>query len=331
MADFKLSEEDIAHFLKHGWIKIPSCFDRGAADKVTATLWHRLGITEDKSTWYGPELQQYLKAGRINMPSNNKFPAKEFAPKAWAGICQLLGGEEHISPEHETWNDGLIVNFGTPEMEGKDVPPQDLKVWHVDGDFFIHYLDSPEQGLLVIPLFTNIRPGGGGTYICPAAIKNIAQHLYNNPDGVSPRFTPRNDPDFAAGQESSLTWFNDLAASMPDDAFVEVTGEIGDVYLLHPLMLHCASNNKLRELRIITNPPVSLQEPFRLQRDDGAYTAVEQKTLNEIGMPQGVGNWKITHSRERVIPARLKLQAEMREKEQQRLKLESQPQVAVHG
>ena len=48
-------------------------------------------------------------------------------------------------------------------------------------------------------------------------------------------------------------------------------------------MLHSASNNKLREVRIITNPPVSLKEPFELQRDDGAYSIVEKKTLRETG------------------------------------------------
>ena len=76
---------------------------------------------------------------------------------------------------------------------------------------------------------------------------------------------------------------------------------------------------------------MSLREPFRLQRDDGAYTTVEQKTLNEIGMPQGVGEWKITRPRERVIPARLRMQAEMRRKEQERLQVESQPRVAVNA
>ena len=125
----------------------------------------------------------------------------------------------------------------------------------MDGDFFVHYLDSPEQALLVIPLWTDIVAGGGGTYICPGAIPTVAKHLYENPEGVSPRMTPRaQNPEFV--QEQGLKWFNDLAASMPDEAFVEATGVVGDVYLLHPLMLHSASNNQLRKVRVITNPPV---------------------------------------------------------------------------
>jgi hypothetical protein len=42
-----------------------------------------------------------------------------------------------------------------------------------------------------------------------------------------------------------------------DESFFEVTGEVGDVFLLHPFMLHSASKNILRDVRVITNPPVS--------------------------------------------------------------------------
>lgn len=43
--------------------------------------------------------------------------------------------------------------------------PRDLDVWHVDGDFFVYFLDSREQGLLVIPLFTETREHAGGTMV----------------------------------------------------------------------------------------------------------------------------------------------------------------------
>jgi len=44
------------------------------------------------------------------------------------------------------------------------------------------------------------------------------------------------------------------------DKFVEATGEAGDVYLLHPYILHAKSQNVLRLPRIITNPPLTLAE-----------------------------------------------------------------------
>jgi len=41
----------------------------------------------------------------------------------------------------------------------------------------VHFLDSPEQALLVIPLWSDIESKGGGTAICPDGIKHIAKHL----------------------------------------------------------------------------------------------------------------------------------------------------------
>lgn len=304
----QLTQEDVDHFMQHGWVKIEGCFTSKDADRMTDKLWTRLGMSpEDKSTWH---------TERINMPKHNEYQASEFAPKAWAAICDLVG-EDRVADYNRTWNDGLIVNLGTEHGAGKDVHGSELTNWHVDGDFFVHFLDSPEQGLLVTPLFTDIVAGGGGTFICPAAIPKIAQHLHDHPEGVSPRMTPRGAEGFA--EEPGLKWYCDLAKSVPRDAFVEMTGKLGDVYLMHPLMLHSASNNKLRNLRIITNPPVSLNEPFDFNREDERqYSLVEKKTLAALGKER-LPEWKVQGSRDRIVPARLKAQQAMMEQELRRL------------
>ncbi|KAL2128858.1 hypothetical protein VTI74DRAFT_8563 [Chaetomium olivicolor] len=301
-----LTPEEKEHFLTHGWIKIPNAFTKAQADTITANVWTRLGYDpNDKSTW---------TRLRTNMPHHNTFDASVFAPRAWAAICELCGGEDRIDPASKEWRDGLIVNLGAEEHEGKPVPPQELPEWHVDGDFFVHYLDSGEQGLLVTPLFTDIVSGGGATYICPEAIPKVARHLYEHPEGVSPRFTPRGQPGFK--EEKDLAWFCGVAKSCEN--FVEATGSVGDVYLMHPLMLHAPSSNPLRRVRIITNPPVFLKEPHNFDREDGNYSLVEQVTLRALGRERLEG-WKITHPREAVVPERLKAQAKMFEEEKRRL------------
>jgi hypothetical protein len=188
----------------------------------------------------------------------------------------------------------------------------------VDGDFFVHYLDSPEQALLVVPLWSDIVPNGGGTIICPAGIPIIAKHLYDHPEGVSPRMVSRHDNPTFASEGSDLSFYINIAKQMPDEAFVEVTGEVGDVYLLHPLMLHSASNNTLRKVRVITNPPVSVKEPFNFNRADGRYSVVEQKTLNALGQ-ENLEGWKITAERQRLVPDSAKVKAEMKRLEEERL------------
>ncbi|KAL2259154.1 hypothetical protein VTK26DRAFT_7263 [Humicola hyalothermophila] len=301
-----LTPEEKEHFLTHGWVRIRGAFTKEQAELVTQNVWTRLGMSPtDQSTW---------TRLRTNMPGLRSFDASVLAPRAWAAICELCGGEDRVTPESKMWRDSLIVNLGAAEHEGKPVPPQDLPEWHVDGDFFVHYLDSPEQGLLVTPLFTDILPQGGGTMICPEAIPKIARYLHDHPEGVSPRMTPRGQEGFT--EEKDLKFFCDVAKSCSN--FVEATGELGDVYLMHPLMLHAPSSNALRKVRIITNPPVSLKEPFCFDREDGNYSLVEQVTLRALGKER-LSGWKIAGPRERVVPERVKIQERMKVEELRRL------------
>jgi hypothetical protein len=91
-----------------------------------------------------------------------------------------------------------------------------------------------------------------------------------------------------------------------DESIHEVTGEVGDVFILHPFMLHSSSRNLLRLPRVITNPLVMLKEPFNYNRaDPSGYSLVEQKTLRELGRPDGLPEWKTTGPRGRVVPLRV--------------------------
>ena len=164
-----LTREQVEHFMQYGYLKLKGVFSREKAAEWTKDVWVRLGFDpNDKSTW---------TQAKTNMPHHKWEKAQTFAPEAWSAMCELLGGEERVDPNSARWTDGLIVNLGSPEWEGKWPHPADLDNWHVDGDFFMHFLDSPEQGLLVIPVFTDIVEHGGGTMVCPDGIGHIARHL----------------------------------------------------------------------------------------------------------------------------------------------------------
>ncbi|KAI0397760.1 hypothetical protein F5Y17DRAFT_290840 [Xylariaceae sp. FL0594] len=314
-----LTDAEKEFFLKNGYLKLTNCFTREQAAEVCEGVWTRLGMSPtDKTTW---------TRERTNMPSHRTFDASVFAPKAWAAICELCGGEDRVAPKSKNWLDSLIVNLGTPEREGRPLHPRELPGWHVDGDFFVHYLDSPEQALLVTPLFTDILPGGGGTVICPPGIDFIANWLFKHPQGVCPYMRPRGTEDFK--KVRNLEWYRSLLKDLPDDAFVEATGNVGDVYLMHPLMMHSASDNALRRVRIITNPPVSLKEPHCFDREDGRYSLVEQKTIRCVGGEEKLKGWKITGPREGVIPERVKIQQAMKQEELKRLEEQGKSTVAV--
>jgi hypothetical protein len=207
---------------------------------------------------------------------------RDFCPKAWSAICELCGGEDRIDTgssktpglddatqeiSQSVINDGFIVNVGSAvdaarwkkaatqgTVQGEHhltraqenlLDPHDRNNWHVDGDFFHHFLDSREQGLLPIVLFGDINIGGGGTMICPDAIPTMAAHLYAHPEGVMPDMTD------IEGREKPYKEFNhgfyDAAVKkVQKEKFKTATGKAGDIYLLHPLMVHSAAPNYLR-------------------------------------------------------------------------------------
>lgn len=115
--------------------------------------------------------------------------------------------------------------------------------------------------------------------------------------------------------------FIEVVKGCDDASFHEMTGKVGDVILLHPLMLHSASKNGRRNIRIITNPPVSLKQPFEFDRQDPSqYSLVELKTIQDLGGFDQLKGWKITGERKPVIPERLKIQMAWMEEEARRLR-----------
>ncbi|KAJ5604632.1 hypothetical protein N7510_009786 [Penicillium lagena] len=321
---YTLSEEQKQHWLKHGFIKIPQCFTREAAAEFTSSVWTRLGVSPtDKSTW----VQE-----KVNMPGHTMISVEDFAPKAWHAICELVGGADRIADWCKDWKDGWIVNMGKPEYSPEDdLDPRSLDNWHNDGDWFIHFLDSPEQALLVIPLFSDIKSKGGGTMICTDGIGLVADHLYNHPEGTWPSLTSRNVPNTVPKETHCWKRWGSSSTYTNDESFHEATGEVGDVFLLHPFMLHSASRNLRRDIRIITNPPVALKEPFNFNRADGQYSLVEQKTLRDLGKPKGLPEWKITGPRELISPNRIEIQSKMAREELERVEKSGEPITKLAG
>lgn len=120
----------------------------------------------------------------INMFFYFDFDLFIFVFKVWVVICEICGGEDCIDLVFKYWKDFFIVNFGILEGENKFVFFENFFEWYVDGDFFVYYFDSREQGLFVIFLFIDIEYYGGGIYICFFVIFKIVKYLYENLVGV---------------------------------------------------------------------------------------------------------------------------------------------------
>ena len=286
----EFNAEQIDHFLVNGYVRLTGCFGRERADEWRALAFGRLGYDPgDPATWEEP---------RVHLPRMNTVDVSEFAPRAWAGMCDLMGGADRIK-QPVTWADGFICNFNVRADEPWQPPSADVPGWHKDGDWFKHFLDSPEQGLLTIVIWSDILPQSGGTFVAPDSVGHIARQLAQFPEG----------------QYNRDAQFGKLTSQCRQ--FEEITGEVGDVILIHPYMLHAASSNPSGRARFITNPAVSLNDPMCFDRPDGDYSLVEQAVLNALSVESL--DWQITAERELVVPERVARQKKMLEEQQARL------------
>lgn len=291
MTDTVLSAEQIDSFIEHGFVRVPECFSRANAQPWLDEAWVRLGYDrDDPSTW---------AEQRVHMPSVRHVEVADFAPKVWGAACQLLGGEDRIEQPY-AWGNGFIANLGIGADRPWEPPSAASPDWHKDGDFFRHFLDSPEQGLLTIVLWSDIEERGGGTFIAPDSVAPVARLLERRREGVLPDDFP----------------YDELIAQC--STFVETTGRLGDVVLMHPYMLHASSQNHRATARLITNPPIALREPMRFDRDDPAeHSPVERAVLRALGVERL--DYRPAAPREDVVPERVLRQERMREEQEARL------------
>jgi len=288
--DYKvLTPEMREHFLEHGWVRIEQGMPPETVEWFLKDVWVRLGMDpNDKNTWISDRPD---RPDIVHMPKHRLRDPADCAPKAWQAMAELLGGEDKIQRQGfgdrgwVGWSDGLIVNIGSEYWEKTDIAPQELDNWHTDGDWFRHYLDSPEQALLVVTLFSDVNSRGGATYVSEDGLDYVAKWLYERPQGTNIWLKDEDG-------KRAINWI-----ISDGKKFTEMTGKKGDVILMHPLMPHSAAKNHLRNIRIISNPAASIKEPFNFDRPDGDYSLVEQKTLKAIGKPSLPG-WKITGKRE---------------------------------
>lgn len=268
-----LTEENVRTFLDKGYLIVKGALDPAKAQPWIDRAYARLGYSPtDPSTW---------EKDIVWMDHENRALVRDLAPKAWGAILDVVGGEDRIEPGiiglpatgHFTavnsfeWSDAFIVNFRRGADQPWQPPSAATKGWHKDGSYFRHFLDSREQALLTIVLWSDMRHQGGGTFIAPDSVRVIAKMLHDHPEGIGAYDIN--------GQE--------IAAQCQE--FVELTGEAGDFVILHPYMLHASSQNVLGIPRFMSNPPILLKEPMQFNRPNPEdFSLLERASLHYLGL-----------------------------------------------
>jgi hypothetical protein len=267
-----LTCEQVQSFLDKGYLVVHDCLDLTIAQRWIGQAFERLG--------HDPQAPSTWEKDIVWMDHQNKLPIREVAPKAWAAILDVVGGQDRLetqvmgkpkthfsSIDSFVWSDAFIVNFHRGAGEPWQPPSAQVAGWHKDGSYFRHFLDSREQALLTVVLWSDMRHQGGGTFVAPDSVWVVARYLLEHPDGVAP-----GDFDFGGLIQQC-------------SQFEELTGKAGDFVILHPFMLHASSQNVLGLPRFMTNPPVVLKEPLNLNRErPEEFSLLERATLHYLGL-----------------------------------------------
>lgn len=242
-----LTEKEVEDFIRDGFLVVREAFPRDLAGEIVDLVWQEAPIDRhDRSTW--------SKARHtIERTFVNDTTRRLYTERIHHAFDDLLGEGRYPLTEQ--------LGYSLINLPGFDSQPWRGQGWHVDGAHFHHHVHSKEQGLVGLFLFTDIFPEGGGTAVRPGSHRIVAKLLQEaEPNGLS-------CTELAVQTASA-------AEHLP---VLEVTGEAGDMVVMHPFTYHGSSSNCGDRVRIAANICIQLHEEMNLQRanpDD--YSPVEK-------------------------------------------------------
>jgi hypothetical protein len=258
-----LGAEDIALFVRDGFVRIDEAFSTHTAEQARAILWKATGCDpDDPSTWSRPVV-------RLDQFSQAPFREVANTPKLRAAFDQLVGpGRWYPRDSLGTFP----VRFPSDEAPGDDGWHIDVSFGHEHPDFMEWRANVSSKGraLLMLFLFSDVGADDASTRIRVGSHIDVARQL-------------------APAGELGLT-LRDLAAdgfaSSAQRREVLALGKAGTVYLCHPFLVHAAQRHRGTVPRFMAQPPLMPREPLSLSRTDRDYSPVEQAILNAIHRPR---------------------------------------------
>jgi hypothetical protein len=161
----QLTDEQAGQFLERGFVTVRAAFDAADAQRWLDDAWIRFGYDRDNPGSWAEK--------RVHLSARSHVDARTFAPAAWRSAMELTGGEERLLLPWQR-GDSFIANLGVGDDRQWQPPSPAVGGWHKDGDFFRHFLDSPEQALLTLVLWTDMLPKGGGTFVAADSVPVVS-------------------------------------------------------------------------------------------------------------------------------------------------------------
>lgn len=271
-------------FHRCGYMVVREAFPESTAAECRELMWEMMATKEgirrdDPGTW------PVKCALDVTMREQDGPPwSCVYTPKLQAAIDAICG-----QGKTEPFGCGWWMNtFPAFPVD----PPAQWGIegaWHIDGHEFAHFAFSREIGLVAIMLFSDVHPSCGGTAIAEGSHWDVVQTMCTN---------------FPEGCTNTQVVRKVLEADVKYDV-VEITGQAGDVVLLHPFVLHARSTNLAQRdeagVRFMCHPRISLKRQMNLEPlgqhsileesiraiilDDAAGSTLLEDVLLRIGKP----------------------------------------------
>jgi ectoine hydroxylase-related dioxygenase (phytanoyl-CoA dioxygenase family) len=266
-----LTTKQMDEFNLHGIVRMPGAVEKSAAEEMQQIIWNclreRYHIHRDApDTWPKPDIRRTQEvqqiAGTHRFLGNHHVPKSvTFAQVGSAAVCAAL--DQLLLPRNwqqpARWG-SLLVTF--PESIAPwDVPSSN---WHLDLPASRSY-----SGLTAVRLFTclaKLAPGGGGTVFVSGShklVQNLTREGESIPSGEARKRLIRAYPWIGAlcsreEKADRIHRFMDQVTSIDrvEVRVVEMTGEPGDVILVHPMILHAPVKNCSSEARFALSSTV---------------------------------------------------------------------------
>lgn len=260
-----LSEEERAQFESRGFVRLARAFSEDQAAAQRDLIWSELrdayGVIEsDRGTWVQPSRQLRRSrdhADHLSMATDRLLGA----------IDELLGegAWQRLGPKH--WGSVL---FTFPNATSWDVPK---KTWHWDSSIPGHMEGC--GALHLFSLLAPLEPGGGATVF----VEGMHHVLLDYYRSLSAEQQGEKHTVHRARVMAGDAWLQRLQKNDPpvDDRrrlFMgeggeigghhvrvnEMTGEAGDVYILHPLLTHTWAPNASDRPRMMRSKQVTRKD-----------------------------------------------------------------------
>jgi hypothetical protein len=280
-----LSSAQIEQFMEKGWVMLEQAFSEKHALAAQDYVWKQVekrGVKRDEpETWTQPMVRM-----------NENYDSPEFRACKTDRLCNaiedLLGEGRYINRDKPIQWGWWPVNFSHGADRKWDVPTE---AWHVDGIHYPQFVDSGDQGLLTLSLFSETKPGAGGTLVAEYSHNIVANILNKHPEGLEVKElialtkqhpwiaeltgnAPASDPHISrVDRFMNRVTIDDKGNRL---RVVEITGAPGDVILGHPFVFHAASQNHSGKPRFMCNARAPMTDKMELYREHlDEYSPVE--------------------------------------------------------